>query len=139
MSLSALLPLTLRNSSAPESHKAVAQRLTTTKSLLFCVSKLENCKEIMPLEVRIHTQHALFAYAVGPSMMTPFFSDVDGAQGQLLEQAVLAETYSAMSTPPAHTHCEMPTEPSGEVLPAGHALHACCQPSALLYVPGAHP
>jgi len=54
---------------------------------LFCVSKIENCKEILPLEVRIHTQRALFAYAVGPST---FFSDVDGAQVQLPEQAVLA-------------------------------------------------
>jgi len=36
--------------------------------------------------------------------MTPFFSDVDGAQVQLLEQAMLAETYALMSTPTAHTH-----------------------------------
>jgi hypothetical protein len=71
--------------------------------------------------------------------MKPFFSDVDGAQVQFPEQVMLAKTYSAMSTPPAHSHCETPTAPSVELLSAGHALHACCQPSSFLYVPGAHP
>jgi len=71
--------------------------------------------------------------------MTPFSSSVDGAQPQLDEHTTLVGTYSAMSTPLAHKHCDMPTAPADEVLPWGHGLHACRQSSAFLYVPGAHP